>query len=132
MARKGQQITVTLKNTPNASSEVFNILETAGVNICGLYGYGSKTRAAYLLVVENKHKTAVSKLEQAGYSVELDDVLLVDLPHEPGAMARIASSLAEKGIAVNLAYVTSSSSMKKTLLVIDTSDNEKAKRLLRL
>ena len=96
-----------------------------GINIDAI---GVFQDAAKLLVSNaNKAMKILSKLD---YTIELRDVLLIQLENRPGALSEMATKLGNKGINIEYCYGTLSKKKNSTAVVIDVSDVEKAIKIL--
>jgi hypothetical protein len=56
--------------------------------------------------------------------VQRHEVIMMDVPNEVGALAKLAERLAESGINIEYAYCTASSTQDRGALVFRTNDLE--------
>ena len=129
-ARPGQQISVFLENEPGTLARVVHLLGRNHINILGLslaeglsHGYGR--------MVVDRHDDAVRLLRAAGQLVIERDVVLLDLPDEPGAFARAAERWARAGLNIEYAYGAQGPDAKQGFVVVRLNDNASALAALR-
>ena len=110
---KVKQLTVACENRPGTLAHVARVLGDAKVNILACLTTTSGAEGAVQLVVDNVNK-AKKALEGAGLSHTEADVLHVELPNVPGALASFAGKLAAKDINITSGYQTAAKSSKKS------------------
>jgi hypothetical protein len=118
---KMNQLTISCENRPGTLAELTKILSEANVNIVA-FNAGSAGAMGYIqLIVTNPNKAKkVLKAKSIPYYEER--VLLVKLPNVPGALSRLASKLAAKGINIGAAYQTAVEGSSKALVVLAVSN----------
>ena len=79
-------------------------------------------------MVDNVEK-AKKALANARLQYSEADVLRVELPNTPGALAKFTGKLAEEDINIVLGYQTSVKGSRKASLVLAVSDLDKAARI---
>ena len=129
--RKAREILVEVRNEIGAGAKVFAVLAEAGVNITGLvgYSYSGKGRKAGLHLVLDDVARGKRALAKAGYKAVDFDVVLVDMPNRPGALARAAGKLAAAKVDIDYAYATAATK-KSALIVFKVSSPAKAIKAL--
>lgn len=115
------EIFVVLENRPSTLGELCSHLAEGGINIEAI-GVFQDTAKLYVKNI-NKAMKLLSKLD---YTVELRDVLKVDLENRPGALAEVATKLGNKGINIEYCYGTLSKKGNATSVIMDVSDLDKA------
>ena len=119
------EIFVVLENKPSTLGDLCSHLAENGINIDAI---GVFQDAAKLLVSNaNKAMKILSKLD---YTIELRDVLLIQLENRPGALSEMATKLGNKGINIEYCYGTLSKKKNSKEVIIDVSDIEKAIKIL--
>jgi hypothetical protein len=119
------EIFVVLENKPSTLGDLCSHLAENGINIEAI---GVFQDTAKLLVKNaNKAMKILSKLE---YTIELREVLLVQLEDRPGALSEMATKLGNKGINIEYCYGTLSKKKNSTAVIIDISDIDKAEKIL--
>lgn len=99
-----KQLVVVVEDRVGLLADVCSILAKQGMNI-GSISVDVKAGKAFIrLVVENPFKA--SKLfKDAGYPVEVQEVVTVTVPNRPGQMAELSRVLAEKGANIENLFV---------------------------
>ena len=120
------EIFIVLENRPSTLGELCSYLAENKVNIeaIGIFHDTAK------LYVKNTNK-AVKVLSKADYTIDLRDVLKVELENRPGALADIASKLGNKGINIEYCYGTITKKAGGTAVILDVSDLDRAMKILK-
>ena len=127
-----KQFTLYLKNRPGELSRITRRLATGRVNIEGI-SVSSSVDIALVQIVVNNAAVTRKLLRRAKIPFVTQDVVLVPLRHEPGALAQVAERLAKMGININYVYATGCDGAGRCLTVIsapDVAQVEKACRSL--
>jgi hypothetical protein len=122
---KAKQITLSHENRPGLLAQIAQVLGDAKVNILACLTTTSDSEGLTHLIVDNPD-SAKKALARAGLRFREEDVLQIELPNEPGALAKFASRLADKSINITLGYQTSTQGSKKASMVLAVSDLDKA------
>jgi hypothetical protein len=77
------------------------------------------------LVTDDNLRTR-DALAERGYGVQEEDVILLQLPHKPGMLRRLAEALANAGIEIRHLYATALNEHDTCLLVLQTANDEQA------
>src|SRR5579862_9692760 len=124
-----KQISVFLENKPGRLAKVLAALAREKVNITALSVMDSHEHSVLRLVTGDLAKTK-QVLQGLGTPHAEQDVLLVDLRNQPGALARVCGLLGAEHINIDYAYCSSGGRNGKTLGVFKVSSNDKAIRVL--
>ncbi len=128
-----KQITIQLVNKPGRMASVLDALSKAKVNLLALAVMDSRERGRLRLVPDDA-EAAEKALSAANVPFDTIDVLLVDVPHQPGAFARVCQRLAEEHLSIDYAYCSASglkgAAKGGALAVIRVNDLAKAQRVL--
>lgn len=119
-----KQLSVFIANEAGRVSEVTGLLGDAGINIRG-FSVSDTADYGILRLVVDKPSEAHAALKSAGFTVREDEVICIDLPDEPGGLARVLRVVSEAG--VNIEYVYS---LISTFVVINVGDADRALHLL--
>jgi len=119
-----KQLSVFIANESGRVSEVTGILGEADVNIRG-FSVSDTAEFGILRLVVDAPERAHELLSEQGFTVRVDDVICIDLPDQPGGLARVLRIVAEAG--VNIEYVYS---LVSTFVVINVADVDRALHLL--
>jgi hypothetical protein len=119
------ELFVILENKPSTLGDLCGYLAENDINIESI-GVFHDTAKIY---VKNLNK-AVKLLEKLNYTIELRDVLLVDIENRPGALAELTSKLGDEGINIEYCYGTLSRKNNAISVVLDVSKIEEAIKVL--
>lgn len=120
---RGKEFTVKLGNHRGAGAALFKDLNKAKVNVHASCCYSISSEAYFSIVPDDAERTERALLKR-GITPTIEDVLLIEMPNEPGALAETLQGISELGVDVRSAYVTASVN-KPALAVVKTTDNEK-------
>lgn len=123
------QFSVFLVNKPGVLSQVTRQIAAARVNILAMTMTDSSEHGVLRLVTENPERLR-SALGALNLPTTETDVLLIDLPNRPGALADVCSRLAEAHININYAYCTTGASGGRTKGIFKVADTKKAIKVL--
>jgi len=123
------QLAVFVANSPGTLAEVCDALAQAEINIYALTTSDSVDHAVIRMVVSDTRK-ALHVFEQRGALVVENDVIMIDNSNKPGSLSRVAAKLADHKINIEYAYLATSPSSKKGLLVLRVSNSKKALQVL--
>jgi hypothetical protein len=118
------QLSVFVENKVGRVSEISEVLGSAGVNIRGFSVSDTADYGIVRLIVDDPSR-ALEVLHDASFAVKENDVLCVELPDEPGGLARVLKAVAEAGVNVEYVY-----SLIGTYVVLNVADTERAVALL--
>lgn len=123
------QLSVFLVNKPGVLARVCDVLAKAHVNITALTMMDSSEHGVLRLVVED-----VPRARQALASVNIPttetEVLCVEMPNRPGAMADVCRRLGDAHINISYAYCTTGAPVGKALGIFKVADSKKASKVL--
>ena len=102
-----KDLTVILVNKPGTLADAFEALGRAGINVEGACGFPAGGEGVLHVLVDDPD-TARSALEGAGLEVRsARDVVVLDRrPSEPGTGGAILRRIADRGVNVDLVYLT--------------------------
>lgn len=98
-----KQLSVFIENKQGRLGEVLQVLKDNEVNIQSL-SLADTTEYGLLRLIVDKPEVGKDKLFQAGFSSMLTNVLIVDVPHNPGSLQTMLKTIAEKEINVEYMY----------------------------
>ena len=111
-----KQISVNLENVPGKLSEMNSYLEENGIDMIALSVADAADKSAIRLVASDPEKAA-NVLKSHGYSVNMMDVLAVEVPNHPGGLKAILKSLKEISVNVNYLYMCLGTGEKMILIM---------------
>lgn len=124
-----KQISIFLENKPGTLADVTSGLQKESINILAMTVSDTVDHAVVRMLVD-KPGEAIHRLEEQNLLVVENDVLTVDLENKPGALAELASQLAEHDINIEYAYCTASPAQQKGMMIIRLSNPQEALELL--
>ena len=81
------------------------------------------------MIVKGNTK-ACEALREAGYLVNISHVTAVEIPDEPGGLAKVVSILSAHGVNIEYTYAFMTRSHGKACVVFRVEDNEVAENIL--
>ena len=123
------QLAVFVANTPGTLAEVCDALAEANINIYALTTSDSVDHAVVRMVVSDTRK-ALDIFDERGVLVVENDVIMIDNNNKPGSLSKLAAKLADHKINIEYAYLATSPSSKKGLLILRVSNSKKALQVL--
>jgi hypothetical protein len=123
-----KELIVTLPNKPGQVHTVANLLSTHGINMLAVAVIANGDTAEFHLVVD-KAEDGERTLRDQNINVKTGEVLLLELLHSPGELARIAKLLADAKVNITLLYGSGAKGIEAQL-VLGVDDLKKAKRAL--
>ena len=98
------RIIVLVNNEVGVIADITATLANAGVNLESINTEASAERKAVILTTDNADH-ALYVLNQAGYKAVGDEVLVLRLRDEPGALASVAERLKQAGINIQSMHI---------------------------
>jgi len=123
------QFSVFLINKPGVLAQVSRQIATTRVNILAMTMTDSSEHGVLRLVAEDPERLRTA-LATLNLPTTETDVLVIDMPNRPGALAAVCGRLAEGHINISYAYCTTGASGGKTKGVFKVADTKKAMKLL--
>lgn len=124
-----KQISIFLENKPGTLADVTESLQDESINILAMTVSDTIDHAVVRMMVD-KPGEAIHRLEEQNLLVVENDVIVVDLENEPGALANMADRLAEHNINIEYAYCTASPAQQKGMMIIRVDNPQEALELL--
>jgi len=101
-----KQLSVFLENKTGRLNEVTQILGTAGINMSA-FSVADTSEFGILRMIVSDPEKALSILKEAEFSVRLTDVICLNSPNEPGALARALDILSGENVFIEYLYAYS-------------------------
>jgi len=124
------QISIFVENEPGVLARVAKALADGGVNLRALCVSDNVDDAVLRIVVDDDAK-AIDVLERQGALVVSRDVVEVEVPDRPGALASIAALLSDKKINISYAYGSAGGAGKAHLYLRIDEKADEADRAIR-
>jgi hypothetical protein len=127
-----KQLSVRLVNKPGRLADMLGAMAKEKVNFRALAVMDSAERGMVRFVPDDLD-AAIKVLEKSNIAYEVADVLLADVPNQPGAFRKICERLAAEHLNIDYAYCSFGPGTKGksgVLAVIKVNDLVKARRVL--
>jgi hypothetical protein len=123
-----QIIIITPPDRPGTLADIAGCLGARGVNIVDIDATDDHAHGMILLQAE-PYDVALRALAEGGFHAMSEEVLVIRVRDEPGALAKVAARFREPGININAMRILRRDA-GWTSVIISTSDNERARALL--
>ncbi|MCK6455841.1 MAG: ACT domain-containing protein [Phycisphaerae bacterium] len=123
--RAGTQFSVFLVDKPGVLVKITDAIAQARVNVTALTLMDSVEHGVLRFVCEDPER-ARTALRSLNIPMTETDVLMVELPNRPGAMADLCARFGAEHISIKYAYVTAGAPGGRTLGVFKVSDMKRA------
>ena len=124
-----KQISVFVPNETGSLEKLVNILAEAGVDMRAMSIADTQEFGIMRMIVKGNTK-ATTALREAGYLVNISYVTAVEIPDEPGGLAKVGIILASHGVNIEYTYAFMTRSHGKACVVFRVEDNEAAESIL--
>jgi hypothetical protein len=124
-----KQLALFLENKPGTLGAVCDELAAAKINIYALTISDTVDHSVVRMIVSDTNR-ALMILGERGVLVVENDVLMIENSNKPGSLARIAHKLSDAKINIEYAYLATSPSSTKGLLILRASNTKKALEVL--
>ncbi len=125
-----KELVVKLTNQPGEAHTVAKLLGENGINIVAVAVIASGETANVHLVVSDPD-AGEKLLKEKGYHLTSGEVLVLELLHSPGELARLTGLLADHDVNITLLY-GSGAKGHEAQLVLGVDDLAKAKEALEM
>ncbi|MCS6976653.1 MAG: ACT domain-containing protein [Gemmatales bacterium] len=129
MPETAKQVTVYLENKPGRLATVCTALSDQKVNITAVTVGESRDRSVLRMVTDDLPKTR-QVLKQLNVPFEEQDVVLVEMRNQPGALAHVCELLAGEHINIDYAYCSAGTRNGKTIGIFKVSNLPKCLKVL--
>ncbi len=121
-ATLNKQLMVMAKNAVGSLAEMTHIISSSGINLIAICAYAVDKMAAVMFVTEDNN-AAKTLLEEKGYVVQEQEVVLLSIENKPGALQMVTDKIAETGIDLSLVYGSVDKEAQKSRIVIISRNN---------
>ena len=120
-----KQISVFLENRPGKLAEFTDVLSANKINMRALSLAEREDFGIVKIIVDDVYN-ASTVLREADYVLSITKVLAVEIPDEPGALAKILHVFGESGVNVEYMYAFTTRKLGGAHMIFRVSDNQKA------
>ena len=128
-ARQGKEVMLRTADKIGALAQLSKVVAERGVNILAMSTWIEDGEAVIRLVTDDMLRTT-DVLRENGYSPQERDVVLVDAAHKPGILRHLTDMLSKEDIALSHLFASATIDQDICLVVLNSSDNERAIVLL--
>lgn len=128
-ARHDKEIVVRVENAIGRLADLSKVVAEKGINILAMNGWVEGNEGVIRLVTEDNLR-AGEALTQHGYPAEQRDAILIEAAHKPGVLRHLTQVLAKENIDITHLYASATLGQDVCLVVLATSNNERALVLL--
>ncbi len=129
-AKLGNEVVVRVRKNPKTIANVTKLLSDKGFDLTAATAWVEGGDAIIRFITE-EHLRAMDVLRERELVPTEREVVEVEIPHRPGMLRRIAEILAEEGVELDHFYATAGERERKSVVIISTSNNERALLALR-
>ena len=122
------RITVLAKNEIGVIADISRALADAGINIETISAEGLEERGTITLTTDAQD-AALRELTNAGFKAVTDESLVLRLPDEPGALAKVAERFKQAGVNIQSLHILERKA-GFTIVALAAEDREKAAKLV--
>jgi hypothetical protein len=127
---KLHQLSVFLENKPGQLRAVCQTLADANLNILTMTLADTKEFGIVRLILQDWQQ-ARSVLEQAGFVVNITEVLALEVPERPGGLAEVLAAIEEIGLNVEYIYAFTFGRSDKAVIIFRFNDPDVAVQRLK-
>lgn len=128
-AKQGKEIKVRTPNEIGVLVTMSKLISDKGINILAMNAWVEDSETVLRLITEDNLRTN-DVLKQQGYDAQEQGIILIEAPHKAGILRYVTETLAKEGIALTHLYASATIEQDVCLIVVDSSDNERAFVLL--
>jgi len=127
---KMKQISVFAENEPGRLQALLTVLKSKQINIHAL-SVADQADFGIVRFIVSEPDQAMQGFREAGFTIKLTNVLAVEIPDQPGSLLDlVAEPLAKAGVNLEYFYAFTEPVRGKAMVVVKTSDQEKAEKVL--
>lgn len=116
-----KQISIFMENTTGRLADVTALLAQSGINLRAI-SIADTADFGILRMVADRPDAAVALLKAAGFAARETDVIAVEVPDQPGALARIMALFRDEGVNIEYLYASLEHSADQAVIVLKVDD----------
>ena len=127
-----KEISVGTKNEVGELARMMSFLVNHGINVETIAGYSNRagTEGMLTFITDDNQKSLDELLENGYGDIENREVIVAELENRPGILKNVSEILAANGINIDYLYCTTCPNGCPSKIVLSTSDNDEAFRVL--
>jgi len=116
-----KQISIFLENNAGRLAEVTGVMAKAGINIRAI-SIADTADFGILRVIADKPDLAMETLSKAGFTTRATDVLAVEIPDQPGSLAKVMDLFRDTGVNIEYLYASLEGKLNKAIVIFKVED----------
>ncbi|VAW14746.1 hypothetical protein MNBD_BACTEROID05-615 [hydrothermal vent metagenome] len=125
------QLMIAVDDKVGTLADVTGVISGSGINLVAACAYSFDGKGQIMFVTED-NKQAQSLLEEKGYNVRDEEIILLTLNNQPGTMQKVTDKIAQQGIDLNLFYGSVDKEGEISRMVLISEDNAAVMMAIRL
>ncbi len=121
-AEAARQLMIRVSNEVGTLAEVTSAISAFGINMIAVCAYAIDDTVAMMFVTEDNNE-AKKILESKGLQVQEEEVVLLTLDNQPGALQTVTTKIAEAGIDLRLIYGSVAAQEDSSRVVLISDNN---------
>jgi len=117
-----RQLMISVDDHVGTLAEVTSMISASGINMIAICAYAINKTVAIMFVTEDNN-AARKILEEQGYNVSEEEVILLSVENKPGALQAVTNKIAEAGINLKLIYGSVAKEGKVSRIVLISENN---------
>lgn len=124
-----QQISVFLENKTGRLADVTRLIADAGVNIRAI-SIADTADFGILRLIVDKADTAAEALSKGGFTTRMTDVLAVEIPDQPGSLAKVMEIFKATGVNIEYLYASLEKDCSTAVVIFKVEDIEHCTKIV--
>lgn len=116
-----KQISIFLENNAGRLAEVTAVIAKAGVDIRAI-SIADTADFGILRIIVDDPEAAQQALVKAGFTIRVSDVLAVEIPDQPGSLAKVMALFKETGVNIEYLYASLEGCSDKAIVIFKVED----------
>ena len=116
-----QQISVFLENKTGRLAEVTRLIANAGVNIRAV-SIADTAEFGILRLIVDKPPEAAEALSKAGFTTRMTEVLAIEIPDQPGSLAKVMGIFKDTGVNIEYLYASLEKDCSTAVVIFKVED----------
>lgn len=121
-AELARQLMVRGDNEIGMLAQITRVISRSEINLVALCAYSIGSNVAVMFVTDDNNE-AKRLLTAKGYDIQEEEVILLSIDNQPGALQRVTDKIAEAGIDLALVYGSVDESAAVNRSVVISSNN---------
>jgi hypothetical protein len=124
-----QQISVFLENKTGRIADVTRLIANAGINIRAI-SIADTADFGILRLIVDKPTEASEAISKGGFTTRMTDVLAIEIPDQPGSLAKIMEIFKETGVNIEYLYASLEKDCSTAVVIFKVEDIEHSLKIV--